>query len=261
MSLISKPFTFSAGAVVIASQHNSNFDTVYNLVNGALDATNLAANAAIADTQLGQITTAGKVSGAALTSFTSIPSGAGVIPIANLASGTPNGTKFVRDDGTLQVPNNTAATALSGSIVQSLSVQIVGTTGTTVVPWDNTIPQSAEGDQYGTLTITPNNASNLLEFDGAIQCTHSDNTSAIIVAIFQDSTASAIYASVGQSATTAAGTSIPISFRMTAGTTSATTFKVRVGGGNTGTTTVYGTGSAKLGGVLISNLLIKEVKA
>lgn len=67
MALISKPFTFSAGAVIIASQHNSCFDTVYNLVNGALDTTNLASNAAIVDTQLAQITTAGKVSTTALT--------------------------------------------------------------------------------------------------------------------------------------------------------------------------------------------------
>ena len=67
MPLIVKPFTFSAGAIIVASQHNSNTDTVYNLVNGTLDTTNLAANAAIADTQLAQITTAGKVSVASLT--------------------------------------------------------------------------------------------------------------------------------------------------------------------------------------------------
>lgn len=122
MGLISKPFTFSAGAVIIASQHNSNFDTVYNLVNGALDGTNLASNAAIADTQLGQITTAGKVSGAALTSLSSIPSGAGVVPIANLATGTPTGSKFIRDDGTLQTAGGSAATQAEMETATSTTV-------------------------------------------------------------------------------------------------------------------------------------------
>ena len=44
----------------------------------------VAAGAAIVDTKLGTISTAGKVSGAALTSLASIPAGAGVIPTANL---------------------------------------------------------------------------------------------------------------------------------------------------------------------------------
>ena len=50
-----------------------------NITNADIDP-----NAAIADSKLAQITTAGKVSGAALTSLSSIPSAAGVIPAANL---------------------------------------------------------------------------------------------------------------------------------------------------------------------------------
>lgn len=44
--------------------------------------------AGIVDTKLAQITTAGKVSGAALTSLASIPPGAGIIPSANLPGGS-----------------------------------------------------------------------------------------------------------------------------------------------------------------------------
>lgn len=46
------------------------------------------ASAAIVDTKLAQITTALKVSGAALTSLASIPAGAGLIPTANLPAGS-----------------------------------------------------------------------------------------------------------------------------------------------------------------------------
>lgn len=104
MGLISKPFTFSLGATIIASEHNSDFDTIYTLVNGNIENTNISGSAAITDTKLAQLTTAGKVSGAALTSLASIPSAAGVVPVANLGTGTPTGLKFLRDDGTFNVP-------------------------------------------------------------------------------------------------------------------------------------------------------------
>jgi hypothetical protein len=72
--------------------------------------TNAMLAGSIADSKLSAISTAGKVSGAALTSLSSIPAGAGVVPIANLATGTATGAKFVRDDGTLAIP----ATGISG---------------------------------------------------------------------------------------------------------------------------------------------------
>ncbi len=48
----------------------------------------------------------GTPSSGALTNCTAVPAGqvVGVIPIANLATGTPDGTKFVKDDGTLATP-------------------------------------------------------------------------------------------------------------------------------------------------------------
>ena len=52
MGLITKPYTFSNGATIIASEHNSNFDTLYNLVNGGLDTANLSATALIALSQI-----------------------------------------------------------------------------------------------------------------------------------------------------------------------------------------------------------------
>jgi hypothetical protein len=61
----------------------------------------------IADSKLSQITTASKVSGTAITGLASLPSAAGVVPIANLATGTPSGSKFVRDDNTLAAPSFT----------------------------------------------------------------------------------------------------------------------------------------------------------
>jgi hypothetical protein len=53
-------------------------------LTGAVKAADIEAAAAIPDSKLAQITTASKVSGAALTSLASIPAGAGVIPAANV---------------------------------------------------------------------------------------------------------------------------------------------------------------------------------
>ena len=65
MGLITKPWTFSAGASIIANEYNANFDTLYNKLNGGLDNTNFATGG-INGSQLATITTAGKVNLSAL---------------------------------------------------------------------------------------------------------------------------------------------------------------------------------------------------
>lgn len=56
------------------------------ILPGIILNSDINAAAAIVDTKLAQIATAGKVSGAALTSLTAIPAGAGAIPAANLTN-------------------------------------------------------------------------------------------------------------------------------------------------------------------------------
>ena len=86
MAIISKPFTWTVGATIIASEHNSNDDTIYNDYNGNITNANISGSAAISDSKLAQITTASKVAGDALTLLANIPSGAGIIPIANISA-------------------------------------------------------------------------------------------------------------------------------------------------------------------------------
>ena len=52
MGLITKSFTFSTGSTIKASEHNTNLDTLYTLVNGNLDNANIDASAAIVSTKL-----------------------------------------------------------------------------------------------------------------------------------------------------------------------------------------------------------------
>ena len=66
MALIVKQYTFSAGQVIIAAEHNADFDDLYTLVNGNIDNANISLTANIATSKLATITTAGKVNITAL---------------------------------------------------------------------------------------------------------------------------------------------------------------------------------------------------
>ncbi len=131
-------------------------------------------------------------------------------------------------------------------------------TGTTVIPFDDTIPQNTEGDEYMTLAITPTNANSVLIIEVVAHLAASVNQN-MTAALFQDSTAGALAAA---NVFKVSGAISLLSFRhvMTAGTTSAITMKVRAGGDSAGTTTFNGiAGGRQQGGVLASSIVITEV--
>ena len=149
--------------------------------------------------------------------------------------------------------------AVAGQVIQVVNTQTGAVaTGTTTIPSDDTIPQITEGDEYMTLAITPNHASNKLKIE--VVGFFSDSSGGeVCVALFQDATAGAL---------ACGGVDIPgtqkgmVSFThyMAAGTTSSTTFRVRAGGVS-GTLTFNGVGGArKFGGVLASSITISEIK-
>lgn len=51
-ALVSKNYTFTTGNTIVAAEHNSNFDVLFNLVNGNLENANIASGAAIANSKL-----------------------------------------------------------------------------------------------------------------------------------------------------------------------------------------------------------------
>lgn len=103
------------GASAAIAQSKLSLSITNNEVNAA---------AAIADTKLATISTAGKVSGAALTSLASIPSGAGVIPAANLP---PSGGI------TLEGEQDTEGTGVGGGAV--LDVLTIGSLSIATGKW------------------------------------------------------------------------------------------------------------------------------
>lgn len=100
----------NTGDTIFASQWNSNFQAISTWANNNnIDGnTNIAtggvstaaiANLAVTDAKISGISTAGKVNGSAITGLANLPSGAGLIPTANLGSGATSAT-FLRGDQT-----------------------------------------------------------------------------------------------------------------------------------------------------------------
>jgi hypothetical protein len=154
-----------------------------------------------------------------------------------------------------------ASNALAGSVVQVVNTQTGAVaTGTTAIPYDDTIPQITEGTEFMTLAITPTSATNKLKIEVVFNAANS-GAARHTVALFQDSTANALAAV--NVVPPNAGNEFPACFThyMTSGTTSATTFRVRCGTHSGDTITFNGSsGARKLGGVLASSITITEIK-
>lgn len=134
-------------------------------------------------------------------------------------------------------------------------------TGTGVIPNDDTIPQSTEGDQYLSAAITPTAPMSVLDIDVAWHGASSvANRQA--VALFQDSAVNALAVAGEFFDTAGALFTIPLRHRMPAGSVAATTLKVRSGGAAAGTTTFNGLGGARrYGGTLASRIYLTEIMA
>lgn len=99
MSIISIPFTFSAGAVIVASQHNSCFSTIFSDYNGNIDNTNIVNAAGIVASKL-DLTSPGGIgtTAAAAGKFTTLEA-TSTLKLASTHQGDilyDNGTSLVR---------------------------------------------------------------------------------------------------------------------------------------------------------------------
>jgi len=151
----------------------------------------------------------------------------------------------------------------AGSVVQVVNTQTGAEShiDTTQMPYDDTIPQNDEGNEFLTLAITPTSATNKL----IIECYFTGSIAGVdnvVAALFQDSTANALAATaVYPTATDNASLDIYLPHYMEAGTTSETTFKLRVGSASAYLITMNGASSSrKFGGVCVSGITIKEIK-
>lgn len=148
-----------------------------------------------------------------------------------------------------------SGTSMSSRLVQTAYDQETAYSSyTSVIPPDNSIPQSSEGTEILRILYTPKSASNILVFDVVVPCSTPTAISAVAslcVSTGTDAIAMGVYYPVG----TGAFGSINFRHVASAGSTSARTYSVNFGPGVSGTVYLNGTSSARVGGGISRALL------
>lgn len=156
--------------------------------------------------------------------------------------------------------NQLSGSSGSGKLAQiqkTTSGEVV--TSSVVIPFDNSIPQSGEGVEVFTVTITAQDAASLFVIDVEIFATVTA-TPWIIIALFKDSDADAIATVATFNNLSTAGATIPLRHFIIAGSTSPQTFKVRIGPSSAATVTVNGQSGGRIfGGVAASSISVTEI--
>lgn len=159
---------------------------------------------------------------------------------------------------------NTAAgvyIAGHGTIAQVVrDVETVYTTCGTIMPVDDTIPQSAEGDEILSVSITPTNAASTLLITVDLNVQLAIASGLFASAVFVDSVANAIAGRVGTSPTTGRVETSNYTHSLSAGSTTARTYKVRAGSATATDLKINGDDATRLlGGVMSSSLSVVEI--
>jgi hypothetical protein len=129
-----------------------------------------------------------------------------------------------------------------------------------VIPWDDTVPQSDEGVEVFSKSITPSDSGNILMIQADIQGGLSANY--VTLALFKGDQTSAIAARFNREASSGVEGAMQLRHIMLAGATTKITFKVRAGvASGTSYINARNTGARVLGGAVSSTFLIQEYRA
>ena len=186
----------------------------------------------------------------------------GVLSSQGGAIATTTRPGLVQPDGASIVVDAKGIVSAAGALLSRVvyETQVTSYTGTTIIPFDNTIPQNTEGDQYMAVAITPKSSASKLLVDVNFVCSCSAPAH-VILALFKNSEVNAIAASF---AYFSAGTAtLVINLRhviASPGAGVATTLKLRVGPHVSATINMNCSsgGAYGLGGVLASSMIVSE---
>lgn len=157
----------------------------------------------------------------------------------------------------------TAAALPAGSIVDVQSAAYTSSSSfSSVIPTDGTIPQSGEGTQILSVSITPKKNTNkvlaIFTCHGAINASPGYH---LVAALFKNSDTDAIESRAGHSAQADFVTTVSFNKVDSPASTSAQTYKVRVGPNASATGYVNGNSGGNLfGGVSTATLVLLEIQ-
>ncbi len=154
-------------------------------------------------------------------------------------------------------PDITTSSANVQLVKRTFNSNVTKSTGTAVMPLDDTKPQNnnTEGDLVVTVNHTPTSATATLRI--RVEYYMSASAGVPMISLCQDSIADALTFRSGLSSSVTS-----LTYEMTAGTTSQIAFKIRTGVSSAGTLTINGSaGNRYGGGVLNSTVTIEEYVA
>ncbi len=152
----------------------------------------------------------------------------------------------------------------AGSVIDSVYVELkTSITGSVAIPKDDTPPQSTEGTEIISASITPKAATSRIRVRLSGFVGGANNSQEATCAFFLNSDTGAIYAEhVKMDLNGADSMNFTAEFEFPAGTVSPITVKARFGKESTGTWRINGDVSGRLyGGVAALTMILEEVKA
>ena len=144
-----------------------------------------------------------------------------------------------------------------GKVAQFITGNIAQTTGTTILPYDATLPTSTEGFQIWTASITPYyaNSTIIIMYNIFYEC--SANNVVVTTTLLNDTTA--IAASSSRQATSGQPDTVNVTKAFTSGTTSTITLSARIGPAAASTVYVNRGNTETFGGTIATSYIIMEV--
>jgi hypothetical protein len=151
--------------------------------------------------------------------------------------------------------NPTIAVAPNRSFTDTL----VNNSGTTIIPFDGSIPQVTEGVEALSLTITPTSNTARIRVEAVIRSSNSAASSWTTAALFINGGANAFRVNSHWQLTAGGGHSMTLFHEYVPGSTSVQTISLRAGLAVAGTISFSTIGGQSLGGVASSSMLAVEV--
>lgn len=111
MGAYSRTYSLTNGTIAYGDQVVFELDALGSSVNNIVN-DQISSGANISDSKLAQITSAGKVDGAAITGLANVPSGAGILPAANFTETFAKQLLHIRDE---KAANTDGGTFTSGA--------------------------------------------------------------------------------------------------------------------------------------------------
>lgn len=152
---------------------------------------------------------------------------------------------------------------LPGQVMTAPSFTQTGAvaTGTTAMPFDDTVPQITEGTEFMTVAVTRVEPTSLLGIDVVFNF-EINGSEQLSLALFQDATAGALAAVNEVTKSINDHHCVSFTHMMTAAAAGSTTLRVRAGPNSAGTVTFNGVGAGrKFGGVMASSIKVTEYSA